>query len=95
MAKEEALSTGAFFHIGPLEVGMKLEDRAYENWREWAMSEVEALKQLQSSAYTSMEEESSALEITEPAQQELQEVSEAIPASKEGQKARGGAAIHP
>jgi small subunit ribosomal protein S23 len=51
VAKEEAMAYGAFFGPGALEIGMQLEDQQYENWKEWAIKESNALKQLQSSAY--------------------------------------------
>src|SRR4051794_19844242 len=41
IAKEEALFTGAYFGKGPLEVGMELEDKAFEHWRAWAAKEIE------------------------------------------------------
>lgn len=46
VAREEAEATGAFFGLGPLEVGMQLEDEAYKEWVDWAKKETEALKQL-------------------------------------------------
>lgn len=52
VAREEALATGAFFGPGPLEIGMMLEDRQYDGWKQWAEKEIVALKQLQGSAYT-------------------------------------------
>ena len=57
VAREEALSTGAFFGPGPNEIGMKLEDKEYEAWKAWAAKEIERMKQLQGSAYTGMENE--------------------------------------
>ena len=95
VAREEALSTGAFFGKGPLEIGMQLEDAAYEGWREWAKLQTIALKQMETADYTGLEAEESALEIEVEDQAELQEVAESVPASKGGQTARGGAAIRP
>ena len=43
VAHEEALATGAYFGPGPLEIGMRLEDKSYETWRSWA--EKQALEQ--------------------------------------------------
>ena len=40
IAKEEALSTGAYFGMSPLEVGMQLEDQKFEEWREWATVQI-------------------------------------------------------
>ena len=52
IAKEEALWTGAYFGKGPLEVGMELEDKTYEAWKEWAIKEVEAIDLQRASAYS-------------------------------------------
>lgn len=41
IAKEEALHVGAYFGKGPLEVGMELEDKAWENWKAWANQQIE------------------------------------------------------
>lgn len=41
IAKEEALHVGAYFGKGPLEIGMELEDRAWENWKAWAAKQIE------------------------------------------------------
>ena len=51
VAKEEALSTGAYFGKSTLEIGMELEDQAYEEWKVWAMKEVELLGQQRDAAY--------------------------------------------
>lgn len=95
MAREEALSTGAFFGLGPLEVGMHLEDKAHEAWKLWAQAETARLKQLQGAAYTGTEDADMSTEVQEPEQEDLQEVSESVPATKKGQEAKGGEAIHP
>jgi len=52
VAREEALWTGATFGKGALEVGMELEDKTYERWKTWAISEVEAIQRQKDSAYT-------------------------------------------
>jgi len=106
VAREEALSTGAFFGPGPLEVGMQLEDKSYENWKEWAKKEIETQRQMAGSAYTG-EEAAEAQEVGSgvvggggidggvTGQRELEEVSENVPASRRGLEARGGSAVHP
>jgi small subunit ribosomal protein S23 len=99
VAREEALSVGAFFGLGPMEIGMQLEDRAYEHWKEWAIKEAAALKQLQGSAYSGVgteeaEEEMSA-ELEGEEREELDEVQESVAATRKGLEARGGAAVHP
>lgn len=52
VAREEATWTGAYFGKGALEVGMELEDKTYERWKEWAVLEVEAIQRQRDSAYT-------------------------------------------
>lgn len=42
IAKEEALHVGAYFGKGPLEVGLELEDKAWESWKVWANQQIEA-----------------------------------------------------
>ncbi|KAK3073717.1 mitochondrial ribosomal small subunit component, partial [Teratosphaeriaceae sp. CCFEE 6253] len=98
VAREEALSTGAFFGPGPQEIGMKLEDQQYEKWKEWAIKEVAALKQLQSGAYTgqeSEEPESAGRDASGPGveREELQEVGASVPGTRQGVEARGGVAV--
>lgn len=41
IAKEEALHVGAYFGKGPLEVGIELEDKAWESWKAWANQQIE------------------------------------------------------
>jgi hypothetical protein len=55
VAKEEALSTGAYFGKSTLEIGMELEDQAYEEWKAWAVKEVELLTQQRDAAYTTFD----------------------------------------
>ena len=94
VAREEAQATGAYFGLGPLEVGELLEDRAYENWKLWAVKETQALRALSGAAYSGVDE-ASAVEIQEPEQAELQAVGDSVPGSRTGQTARGGAAVRP
>jgi small subunit ribosomal protein S23 len=93
VAREEALAMGAFFGAGPMEVGMKLEDVQYENWKSWAVNETQALKQLSQSAYTGIEEEED--DLSNPSSADLQEISPGVPGSKDGLLAKGGAAVRP
>jgi small subunit ribosomal protein S23 len=41
IAKEEAMHVGAYFGQGPLEIGMELEDHAFESWKKWAAQQIE------------------------------------------------------
>lgn len=54
VAREEALSTGAFFGKSAIEVGMELEDKTYENWKTWAMQEITLINQQRDAAYTGL-----------------------------------------
>jgi len=51
VAKEEALATGAYFGKGPIEIGMELENRQWEDWKAWALKEMEKEKQQAGAAY--------------------------------------------
>lgn len=98
VAREEALSTGAYFGLGPLQTGMKIEDGMYEQWKEWAQKEIQAQKALAGSAYTGGEEEAAAataldVEGSGEGQAAIEEVGGSVPGSKSGQKALGGAAV--
>ncbi|KAI1634689.1 37S ribosomal protein Rsm25 [Biscogniauxia mediterranea] len=53
IAKEEAHMVGAYFGKSFLQVGMELEDKAYENWKRWASKQIEAVRAEQNAAYTS------------------------------------------
>jgi len=57
VAREEAMSVGAYFGKGPLEVSMELEDNVVEHWKKWALRQAEMDSQRRSSAYTGNEDE--------------------------------------
>lgn len=85
VAREEAQATGAYFGLGPLEVGDLLEDQAYENWKQWAIKQTQALQALRSSAYTGTEDDADP-QLEEPrADAAPQEVSSSDPSSRSGQ----------
>ena len=50
-AKEEALYSGARFGLSTLEVGSRLDNKAFEEWKAWAQNEVTVMRQTQGSAY--------------------------------------------
>lgn len=95
VAKEEAMSTGAYFGKSALEIGMELEDKEYERWKEWAMKEVTLLEQRQAAMYTGGAESSESELESNSAESgaALEEVSDQIPA--QGQSALGGAMLRP
>lgn len=45
LAREEALSTGAYFGMSTIDVGLELEDKEYERWKETAMMSVQTMAQ--------------------------------------------------
>jgi len=96
VAKEEALATGAFFGKGPLEVGMELEDQAYEHWRTWATGEIEA-EQSNRAQLMSGPQQPSEAEVLEEGElvAAVDELQESVPATGAGQSALGGAFVHP
>lgn len=88
VAKEEAVAVGAYFGMGPLEIGMQLEDQKYEEWREWAIKEIAAMKQMQGAAYSGSANEEMALSDDDPATQAgLDEVEDSVPGSRKGRQA--------
>ncbi|ORY05552.1 37S ribosomal protein Rsm25 [Clohesyomyces aquaticus] len=92
VAKEEALSTGAYFGKGPLEIGMELEDRTWESWKVWAERQIDDEQQARAQMFSGPQDEGLSGEEMDEALEVVQPV---VPDSKEGQPALGGAAIHP
>ncbi|KAI2632307.1 mitochondrial ribosomal protein [Hypoxylon sp. NC1633] len=52
IAKEEAQIVGAYFGQSFIQVGLKLEDEQYENWKRWASRQIDAIRAEKESAYT-------------------------------------------
>lgn len=52
VAKEEAMHVGAWFGPGPLEISMQLENKIFNNWKTWALEQVEIENQRSASQYT-------------------------------------------
>lgn len=92
VAKEEAMSTGAYFGPSQIEIGMELENKEFERWKQWAQKQVELQQQTSAAMYSggSIDNEDAALD-ADPAVEEaaVEVVSEQIPAK--GQSALGGA----
>jgi small subunit ribosomal protein S23 len=78
IAKEEALHVGAYFGKGPLEIGMELEDKAFESWKAWAARQIEDEEQMRAQLFSGPQQPS---ELT----QELasDEVLEEVPTAKQ------------
>ncbi|KAL2142811.1 hypothetical protein VTI28DRAFT_705 [Corynascus sepedonium] len=54
IAVEEARMYGAYFGKTNLQVGMELEDAAYENWKKWATDEITKLEAERTAAYANV-----------------------------------------
>lgn len=94
IAREEALSTGAYFGKSALDIGMELEDKEYENWKRWAEKEILTKQQRQAAMYTNFESEDMALGADSgEVNAGMEEVSDLIPAQEQG--ALGGAMVRP
>ncbi|GME65387.1 Ribosomal protein S25 mitochondrial [Neofusicoccum parvum] len=89
IAKEEAQAVGAYFGKGPLEVGMELEDAAFEEWKVWALKEIELQRQQQAAMYSGIETSSSPGDADPATIAAVEELSDSIPATATGQEARG------
>jgi small subunit ribosomal protein S23 len=89
VAKEEALATGAYFGKGPIEIGMELENQQWEDWKAWALKEIEKEKQRVGASYdgTDSEEANPTAEEQEAA---LDESGSNVPGSQVGYDTPGG-----
>ena len=63
VAKEEAMSTGAYFGKSALEYGMQLEDKEWNVWRQWAIKESEAQSHRFAGAYTGFDSDDEQLDV--------------------------------
>ena len=94
VAKEEALATGAYFNKSTLDIGMELEDKQYEEWKAWAIKEVNDAEQRRNAMYTGQDNEAMDLSPDDPETEAgLNEIGDVLPAK--GQSAYGGAAAIP
>ncbi|KAI9710201.1 MAG: hypothetical protein M1812_007473 [Candelaria pacifica] len=81
VAREEALSTGAYFGKTALQVGMELEDKVFEEWKIWATKEATAREQARGAAYTGLESEQADGPAEEPeAGLDSEDIEDAVPA---------------
>ena len=46
------MSTGAHFGPSAMNIGMQLEDREYERWKDWALKQIALMEQRQAAMYT-------------------------------------------
>ena len=98
IAKEEALHVGAYFGKGPLEIGMELEDRMWENWKNWATKQIDDEQAMRAQMFSGQQDEGlgDGAEMSnseyDTAVQELQPV---VPNNPQGQRPMGGVVAHP
>ena len=60
VVREEALATGAYFGKSWLQIGMELEDKEFERWKEWATRQIAQKQQLDAAVYTGTENDAMA-----------------------------------
>jgi small subunit ribosomal protein S23 len=74
VAREEALAVGAYFGLSQNEIGMKIEDSVFENWKKWATAEAITLQQSRGDTYAG-----SAVDVTETSASEASEADGSTP----------------
>ncbi|RMZ66286.1 37S ribosomal Rsm25 [Pyrenophora seminiperda CCB06] len=98
IAKEEAMHVGAYFGKGPLQIGMELEDRMWENWKAWATKQIDDEQAMRAQMFSGQQDEGlgKGAEMTaaeyDSAVEELQ--SAAVPNNPQGQQPLGGVVAH-
>ena len=84
VAKEEAQATGAYFGKSMLEIGMELEDKVYEEWKEWATNEIVEKEQKQAAMYTGLDSETMEMSPDDPEMQAtLEEINDSTLAKEQ------------
>ena len=79
VAKEEALHNGAQFGPSVMEIGLHLEDKEYERWREWAGRETELMDQREAAVYTGTESGDVGDASAEEELEALEEIKDSMP----------------
>ncbi|KZM19229.1 mitochondrial ribosomal small subunit component [Ascochyta rabiei] len=100
IAKEEATHVGAYFGKGPLEVGMALEDRAWENWKAWANQQIEEEQSMRAQMFSGPQNEDAGVSALSTAEYEnavteLDPMAAATPNTSASAAPRGGVVAHP
>jgi small subunit ribosomal protein S23 len=91
IAKEEAQHVGAYFGKGPLEVGMELEDKGWENWKRWATVQIEDEQAMRAQMFSGQQDEPGE---QNQAIQELESTG-STPNTPQSKVVPGGVAAHP
>lgn len=96
IAKEEAQHVGAYFGKGPLEVGMELEDKAWENWKAWATQQIEDEQAQRAQLFSGQQDEGFGDEMTDGEYDSaIGELEEAMPNNPQSTMVPGGVTAHP
>ena len=96
IAKEEALHVDAYFAKGPLEVGMALEDAAWENWKSWATQQIDDEQSMRAQMFSGPQNEAAGPSELSPAEYDnaIDELQPSAPNTPQSQAPRGGVAAH-
>ncbi len=96
IAKEEALHVGAYFGKGPLEVGMELEDKAWESWKAWASNEIEQEQSMRAQMFSGPQNEEAGVGDLSTAEYEnaVNELQPATPNTPSSAAPKGGVLAH-
>ncbi|CAA9964066.1 hypothetical protein HRS9122_04802 [Pyrenophora teres f. teres] len=98
IAKEEAQHVGAYFGKGPLEIGMELEDRMWENWKSWATKQIDDEQAMRAQMFSGQQDEGlgAGAEMTNSEYDTaVEELQPAVPNNPQGQRPMGGVVAHP
>ncbi len=97
IAKEEAMHVGAYFGKGPVEVGMELEDKAWENWKTWANQQIEAEQSMRAQIFSGPQNEDAGVSDLSDAEYDnaVSELAPATPNTPSSAPPRGGVPAHP
>ena len=95
IAKEEALHVGAYFGKGPLEIGMELEDRQWENWKAWAAKQIEDEQAMRAQMFSGQQNEGAGADMSSNEyDQAIEELQPVAPNNPQGKSPLGGVAAH-
>jgi small subunit ribosomal protein S23 len=96
IAKEEAMHVGAYFAKGPIEIGMALEDSAWENWKAWANTQIEEEQSMRAQMFSGPQNEDAGVDDLSNAEYEsaLTELQPAAPNTPSSAPPRAGVVAH-
>lgn len=96
IAREEAMHVGAYFGKGPLEVGMELEDQAWENWKAWANQQIESEQSMRAQMFSGPQNEDAGVSDLSDAEYDnaISELAPVTPNTPSSAAPRGGVPAH-